>query len=164
MKHGDGADKIYYAYANDDFTNLDGEPQPLFLPDNGKSCIDGDITLKDGIFYLFYKTEGDGNGIKLATTTSLTSGKWTEYPDYKQQTAEAVEGSGVFQLIDSDTYILMYDVYKKGAYQFTKSTDLKHFQVIDQEISMDFQPRHGSVIPITQQELDRLIAKWRKPE
>ncbi len=164
MKHGDGADIIYYAYANDDFTDLEGEPQPLFLPENGKSCIDGDITLKDGTFYMFYKTEGDGNGIKLATTASLTSGKWIEYPDYKQQTAEAVEGSEVFQLIDSDTYILMYDVYMKGAYQFTESTDLMNFRVIDQEISMDFNPRHGSVIPITQKELDGLIAKWGKPE
>ena len=164
MKHGDGTDIIYYAYANDDFTDLEGEPRPLFLPENGKSCIDGDIVLKDGLFYMFYKTEGHGNGIKLATTRSLTSGQWTEYEDYKQQTPEAVEGSSVFKLIGSDKYILMYDVYMKGAYQFTESTDLMNFRVIDHEISMDFHPRHGSIIPITQKELDALIAKWGKPE
>lgn len=160
MKHGDGTDIIYYAYANDDFTDLEGEPRPLFLPENGKSCIDGDIVLKDGLFYMFYKTEGHGNGIKLATTRSLTSGQWTEYDDYKQQTPEAVEGSSVFKLIGSDKYILMYDVYMKGTYQFTESTDLVNFRVIDHEISMDFHPRHGSVIPITQKELDALIAKY----
>ncbi|MEA4918205.1 beta-L-arabinofuranosidase domain-containing protein [Proteiniphilum sp.] len=164
MLHGDGADIIYYAYANDDFTDLEGEPRPLFLPKNGKSCIDGDIVLKDGLFHMFYKTEGHGNGIKLATTCSLTSGQWTEYDDYKQQTAEAVEGSSLFRLIDSDKYILMYDVYMKGAYQFTESTDLMNFKVIDHEISMDFHPRHGSIIPITQKELDALIVKWGKPE
>lgn len=164
MKHGDGVDIIYYAYTNHDFTDLEGEPRPLFLPENGKSCIDGDIVLKDGVFYLFYKTEGHGNGIKLATTRSLTSGQWIEYPDYKQQTPEAVEGSGVFKLISSDKYILMYDVYMKGAYQFTESFDLKNFRVIDHEISMDFHPRHGSVIPVTQKELDALIGKWGKPE
>lgn len=160
MKHGDGTDIIYYAYANDDFTDLEGEPRPLFLPENGKSCIDGDIIPKDGLFYMFYKTEGHGNGIKLATTRSLTSGQWTEHDDYKQQTPEAVEGSSVFKLIGSDKYILMYDVYMKGAYQFTESTDLVNFRVIDHEISMDFHPRHGSVIPITQKELDALIAKY----
>jgi beta-xylosidase len=163
MKHGSGADIIHYAYTNDDFTDLEGEPRPLFLPENGKSCIDGDILLKDGLFYMFYKTEGHGDGIKLATTRSLTSGQWTEYEDYRQQTPEAVEGSSVFKMIGSDKYILMYDVYKKGAYQFTESTDLINFRVIDHEISMNFHPRHGSIIPITQKELNALIARWGEP-
>ncbi|MBR2981162.1 MAG: arabinosidase, partial [Odoribacter sp.] len=92
----------------------------------------------------------------LATTKSLTSGEWTEYPDYKQQTTDAVEGAGTFKLIGSDKYILMYDVYMRGTYQFTESTDLMNFQVIDNEISMDFHPRHGTVIPITEKEYKRL--------
>lgn len=36
MQHGDGPDIIYYAYANKDFTDLEGEPQTLFLPKNKK--------------------------------------------------------------------------------------------------------------------------------
>ena len=76
MKYGDGADVIYYAYANKEFTDLEGEPKPLFIPENKKSCIDGDIVYKDGIYHLFYKTEGHGNGIRVATTRSLTSGQW----------------------------------------------------------------------------------------
>src|SRR5690606_11236803 len=91
MKHGQGVDIIYYAYANDDFTDIVGEPKPLFLPENGKSCIDGDIVEKNGLYHLFYKTEGHGNGIKRAITSSLTSGKWIEQEGYKQQTTEAVE-------------------------------------------------------------------------
>lgn len=164
MKHGDGPDIIYYAYANPEFTDLEGEPEVLFLPQNGKSCIDGDIIYKDGIYHLFYKTEGDGNGIKKATTTSLSSGKWVESDDYKQQTTDAVEGSGIFKLINSDTYILMYDVYMKGKYQFTETTDLEHFKVIDHQVSMDFHPRHGSIIPITKKELKNLTDKWGIPE
>lgn len=164
MKHGEGEDVIYYAYANNDFSDLVGEPKQLFFPSNGKSCIDADIVLKDGVFYMFYKTEGHGNGIKLATTTSLTSGRWTENEGYKQQTSDAVEGSSVFRMINTDTYILMYDVYMKGKYQFCESTDLESFKVIDHEISMDFHPRHGSVIPITKKELESLIDKWGKPE
>ena len=41
-------------------------------------------------------------------------------------------------------------MYMKGKYQFTESADLEHFKVIDHAISMDFHPRHGTVIPITQ--------------
>lgn len=164
MQYAGGPDVIYYAYANADFTDLEGEPKVLFLPQNRKSCIDGDIVYKDGLFHLFYKTEGHGNGIKVATTRSLTSGKWVEDPDYKQQTKEAVEGAGTFKLIGQDKYILMYDVYMKGRYQFTETTDLKNFKVIDNEVKMNFHPRHGTVIPITRDELMRLTEKWGKPE
>lgn len=163
MQYAGGEDIIYYVYANKDFTDFEGEPKQLFFPSNGKSCIDGDIILKDGTYYMFYKTEGNGDGIKLATTQSLTSGKWQEHEGYKQQTTDAVEGSSVFKLINSDKYILMYDVYKRGSYQFTESTDLQNFKIIDNEISMNFHPRHGSVIPITQEELNQLTEKWGNP-
>ena len=164
MKHGDGPDIIYYAYANDDFSDIEGDYKPLFLPQNGKSCIDGDIIYKDSLYHLFYKTEGHGNGIKKATTAALTSGVWNESDDYKQQTKEDVEGSGIFKIANSDKYILMYDVYKKGAYQFTESTDLDNFKAIDDEISMNFHPRHGTIIEITQEELQRLIGHYGSPE
>jgi hypothetical protein len=163
MQHGKGADIIYYAYANADFTGLESAPKVLFTPKSGNACIDGDIIEKDGVYHLFYKTEGGKNGIKTATTTNLTSGVWAEKDEYLQQTNESVEGAGVFKLNNSDTYILMYDVYMKGKYQFTKSTDLEHFSLIDSEISMDFMPRHGTVVPITRTELKRMLAKWGTP-
>ncbi len=164
MKYGDnGVDVIYYAYANADFTDFEGSPKPLFIPKDKKSCIDGDIVCKDGVYHLFYKTEGHGNGIKVATTTSLTSGRWTEYPDYKQQTSEAVEGAGTFKLIGEERYILMYDMYMSGRYQFTETTDLQHFKVIDNAVSMNFHPRHGTIIPITRDELLRITDRWGKP-
>nr|WP_294921964.1 family 43 glycosylhydrolase [uncultured Flavobacterium sp.] len=163
MKHGDGADKIYYAYANKDFTGLESAPKILFIPKSQKSSIDGDIIEKNGVYHLFYKTETENAGIKVATTTDLTSGNWTENDNYLQQTKESVEGSSIFKLNNSDDYILMYDVYKKGQYQFTKSTDLENFKAIDDEIAMDFKPRHGTILPITRSELKRLIAKWGMP-
>lgn len=164
MQHGNGPDIIYYAYANENFTDLEGEPKRLFIPKNKRSCIDGDIINKNGLYYLFYKTEGDSNGIRLAITDSLASGKWIEQPGYKQQTRDAVEGSGVFKLINSDSYILMYDVYMKGKYQFCESKDLDTFKVIDQNVTMDFHPRHGYVIPVTRSELKRLTGKWGIPK
>jgi len=163
MQHGNAPDKIYYAYANKDFTGLEDAPRQLFFPKNGKACIDGDIIEKEGVYHLFYKTETETPGIKVATTQNLTSGSWKEFPEYLQQTADAVEGAGVFKLNHTDDYILMYDVYTKGRYEFTKSTCLEHFKALDNQVSMDFHPRHGTVLPITRAELKTLFAKWGKP-
>lgn len=164
MQHAGGPDKIYYAYANKDFTGLESAPKLLFVPKSQRACIDGDIIEKDGVYHLFYKTETENAGIKVATTTDLTSGKWVENDNYLQQTKDGVEGSSVFKLNNSDEYILMYDVYTKGKYQFTKTKDLENFTVIDTDISMDFNPRHGTILPITRSELRRLIGKWGMPE
>ena len=165
MKHGDENDIIYYAYANDDFTDLEGEPKPLFIPKSGDFCIDGDIIVKDSTYYLFRKTGSkDGtSGIKVASTTDLTSGNWTENENYVQPTKDDVEGSGIFRLNNSDNYILMYDVYRLGKCQFTKSSDLHNFSIIDHEVKMDFKPRHGTIISITRNELKTLAEKWDMP-
>ncbi len=164
MQHAGGPDKIYYAYANKDFTALEGEPKLLFVPKSGNACIDGDIIEKNGEYHLFYKTETNTPGIKVAVTKDLTSGKWIENDNYLQQTKDGVEGSSVFKLNNSDEYILMYDVYTKGRYQFTKTKDLENFSVIDNDISMDFNPRHGTILPITRSELKRITDKWGTPE
>ena len=164
MKHGDGPDIIYYAYANKDFTDLEGNPKQLFFPENGKSCIDGDIIYKDNLYHLFYKTEGHGNGIKKATSKSLTSGKWLEEDTYLNLEKEPAEGSSVFKLFNSDAYILMYDRYTEGKYRFMQSNDLKNYKEADDKVYMDFHPRHGTIIPVTGKELKSLFKTWGKPE
>lgn len=151
---------IYYAYTNSDFTDFEAEPKVLFNHPDSKSTIDGDIIYKDGKYNLFFKTEGDGNGIKKAISNKLTEG-YILQDKYLQQTTQAVEGSCVFRLTNTDSYILMYDVYANGRYEFTESNDLENFKKIDDtHISMDFHPRHGTVIPITEEEGIRLSQKW----
>ncbi|QKG55312.1 family 43 glycosylhydrolase [Hymenobacter sp. BRD128] len=152
-------DKIYYAYANKDFTDLEGEPKQLFFSPTNGSCIDGDIVAKGGKYYLFFKTEGQGNGIKVAVSDQLTGGYVLRAP-YVQQTTSPVEGAGTFKLNNSDDYILMYDMYTSGKYQFTRTHDLEHFAVVDGEVSMNFHPRHGTVLPITAAEASRLAQRW----
>jgi arabinoxylan arabinofuranohydrolase len=159
MRSGNDPDVIYYAYANKDFTALETEPKQLFFSPNNGACIDGDIIEKDGKFHLFFKTEGQGAGIKVAVSDKLTEGYKLRDP-YVQQTKDPVEGAGVFKLNDGSGYILMYDVYTKGRYQFTKTTDLENFKVVDEQVSMNFHPRHGTVLPVTQKEIERLTAKW----
>lgn len=155
---GNDVDKIYWAYANDDFTGLATTPAVLFT-NAGKPTIDADIVLFNGIYHLFFKTEGNGNGIKSATSKTL-KGPYTLIDKVLQSTTDAVEGSCVFKLTDSDTWILMYDLYTTGKYQFTTSTNLLDFKLATKAYSFDFTPRHGTVIPITAAEKITLNAKW----
>ncbi len=163
MQHGNDIDKIYYAYANADFTDLESEPKQLFFSPTNGACIDGEIIFKDNKYNLFFKTEGSEAGIKIAVSDKLTEG-YVLRDQYVQQTQYPVEGAGVFKLNNSKDYILMYDLYTKGKYQFTKSSDLEHFSVIDNAITMNFHPRHGTVMPITAKELARLESKWGNVE
>lgn len=160
MKQGEDPDKIYYAYANKDFTALESAPEQLFVSTTNNACIDGDIVKHDGKFYLFMKSEDGEPGIKLAISDELTKGYSLTSKERVDEETHPVEGSGIFKLNDKEEWILMYDLYTQGGYQFTKSSDLRKFKVIDEDICMNFHPRHGSVLPITQEEAERLASKW----
>lgn len=151
-------DKIYYAYANSSFTALETPPTQLFFHPNNQACIDGDIVFDNGKYHLFFKTEGSGNGIKKAISTNLTGG-WNLVDRYLDMNSNSVEGGCVFRLFNTDNWILMYDVYSSGYYEFTTSTDLENFTVINGN-SFDFTPRHGTVIPITASEKTALNNTW----
>ena len=149
-------DKVYRAYANSDFTDLEGEP--VWMYDRGSSTIDMDIVYNpdDKLYHGFYKNEGTG-GIAKVTASSLT-GSWGNPSGTLQQTSEAVEGAGVFQLLDGETWVLMYDCYNNGHYQFCTSTDLTTFTFRQNTpTSGAFTPRHGSVILISDEEYETLV-------
>lgn len=149
-------DKIYYQYANKDFTDLEGEPKWLF--DAGCATIDGDIVYNeaDQMYHLFYKQEA-GRGIYQAVAKELTD-KWQMIGGNVEQTKESVEGVGVCKAIDGKSWIIMYDCYGNGHYQFCKSEDLKTFKFVQNtEMRGKFTPRHGTIIPITRAEKERLL-------
>jgi len=164
MRSGTEPDKIYYAYANKDFTGFETKPKQLFFSPTNNACIDAEIINFNGKFHLFFKTEDQKPGIKKAVSTSLTEGYKLESDEYLQQTSDPVEGAGVFKLNEGDDWILMYDVYTKGRYQFTKSSNLSNFKAIDNEVTMNFHPRHGTIMPITGKESKALAAKWMSAE
>lgn len=157
---------FYGAYANKDFTGFEGEPKLMFSPKFGG--IDGDIIFKDDKYHFFFKanTKKDGkeikNGIQQATAATL-KGPWIEdfkYLDAYADTAIAVEGSSVFKKNNSEEYVLMYDLYTQGKYEFQTSKDLYIFSKTPGSFSKNFNPRHGSVIGITKEEARRLNEKW----
>lgn len=147
----------YCSYANEDFTEIS---MPEVLYDHHANTIDADIVYHDGLYHMFFKTEGQGNGIQKATAKTLR-GEWTPEHKYLQQSRKAVEGSAVFKLIDSDEWILMYDCYMNGHYEYCKSTDLSNFTFVCNSANTDiFTPRHGTTIAITMSEAERLINQW----
>lgn len=158
---------FYAAYANKDFTGFEAEPKLMFHPKYG--AIDGDIIYKDGTYHFFFKgntKDSAGkevvNGIRKATSTSL-KGPWKEefqYLDAYSDKKVVVEGSSIFRLNNSDEYVLMYDLYTSLRYEFQRSKDLVHFSAEPEKFTKNFNPRHGSVISITQQEAQRLQNKW----
>ncbi len=158
----------YYAYANKDFTAFESEPQKLFAAKYGS--IDNDIVCKNGTYHLFYKgntKDANGkevkNGIQQATSKRLL-GTWKEdfkYLDAYAGTKTHVEGSSVFPLHDgSGQWMLMYDLYGSGRYEYQLSKDLIHFSDKPLSFRKDFFPRHGSVISVTKDELERMQQKW----
>lgn len=157
-------DRVYWAYANSDFSDLDGEPQVLF--DFHAPAIDTDIVQDgSGEYHLFFKTEQDGahKGIRQYVFTDLHNpDSWTLLDGYCEQTKDNVEGSCVFPLIGGG-WCLMYDCYMNGHYQFTHSDDLRTFRwVADTKTEGAFTPRHGTVIQITPREYKRLLKSFRE--
>ena len=169
QRTGDGRKSLvtYYAYANKDFTGFESEPKVLFNAKYG--CIDNDIYERNGVYHLFYKgntKDANGkeikNGIQQATSKSL-KGPWKEdfkYIDAYADTKTGVEGSGVFKLNDRDEYVLMYDLYGSGRYEYQTSKDLNTFTSKPQSFRKNFFPRHGTVCSVTADEMERLQQKW----
>lgn len=160
-------DKVFYSYANDDFSDLMTDPTYFF--DRGSATIDADIIYdeRDGLYHMVFKNEAIG-GICQVTATRLTAeprqplgSQWSAPSQPLQQTNVAVEGAGMFRLINSDTWVLMYDCYNNGYYQFCTTEDLKNFTLKAQTATSGaFTPRHGTVIPITKSEREALLAAF----
>lgn len=155
-------DRVYWCYANDDFTDLEGEPQVLF--DFGAPAIDSDIVKDEkGQFHLFFKTEADGQhkGIRQYIFKDLHKpNTWKLLDGFCETTKSDVEGAGVFPLIDGG-WCLMYDCYRDHYYQFTKSKDLRQFSFVQNTKTQgSFTPRHGTVLQISRDEYQRLVTSF----
>ncbi len=163
-------DKVYYCYANDDFTDL--LDYPVHFYDRGSATIDADIVYDetDELYHMIYKNEGSG-GIMHVTSETLThvegqptGSQWSAPTGSVQQTNVAVEGGGIFRLIGENTWVVMYDCYGSGYYQFCATTDWRKFNLEAQtNTGGAFTPRHGTVIPITTREYNNLIKAFPTP-
>ena len=147
--------------------------EPRIWQDRGESRIDSTVIKEDGVYYRFTKDEGGGgtgcSDIIQEKATSLTAVDLPGNPAWEFMTGcigrdagtSAVEGPTVFEANPGDTsgspYYLFVDEYGDRGYIPLGTDDLEapNWQVPD-TYSLPASPRHGTVIPVTQAELDRL--------
>lgn len=155
---------MYYCYTDDllDESHY-SYPQLLYMPDNDsdkKNAIDGDIIYdsENGVYYLYYKDE-DNATICWVKSNNLT-GPYVDAtaPQKLLNTDVGLEGCNAFFITGTDTLVMLADAYGDGYFVMNQSTDFENFYpVLSSAFTINnCSPRHGSVIPISNQEYKRL--------
>lgn len=160
-----GNTQMFKVYTKD-MKTLITEPELLYRHDEFKDDIDSDIIYKDGIYYMYVKDESAG-GIYVVTSEHAGgpySDRVNALPRKNAWGGDvAIEGSGIFKLMNEDKYNLIYDAYNDGFFIMTETTDLVNFtQLSRSDYSFDFTPRHGYVITISKDEVDKLEEAYGK--
>ncbi|MGN0522035.1 MAG: glycoside hydrolase [Eubacterium sp.] len=156
---------LYYVYS-DDLKTIKTEPQLLYKPADNGASIDGDIIYNKATdtYYLYYKDE------TAATVCYVTSknvnGPYVDAtnPSKVLDNGVAVEGSLMFNITGTDTWVMYADAYNDGYFICQQTTDFKHFYPLDSEdynIS-SCSPRHGSIINISDEQYNSLVSTYGK--
>lgn len=152
---------IYYAYANDDFTKLETVPKKI----TDIAGIDADITKVGNKYQMFYV--GDAKVWHAVSDKINTDFK----AEGKRIDPEKVstEAPNVFKRLNTDTYVMMYDVYGarpsnmgfSETKDFTNFTDIGHFNEGVMKATNFKSPKHGAVTYLTKKELEAIAAYWK---
>lgn len=153
--------QMYYAYT-DDFKSFLSKPQKLTA--DTFSNIDGDITYDGSLYYLWYKNE-DESKIVYATSESA-HGPYSQPTTFEDSNyGDKFEGPQVYKLYSTGEYILMADHYSNmsyfATYKSTNPADFENNNVSGMNLNY-LSPRHGSVVNITTEQYNKLIAKYGK--
>lgn len=153
----------YYAYTKD-FKTFETQPKPLYgRQDEGIQCIDGDIVYneKDGYYYLYFKHD-ETQKIAYVRSKNLTGPYDEEEPVIVSLNWFGVEGSSMYNINGTDKWMMVMDEYGTDHFFAQMTSDFKTFKKFRAKLtSFDhLSPRHGSVITITDEEYDRLVAAY----
>ena len=147
----------WYAYTKDFYT-LTTSPKVLFKPKSGMCAIDADIIEYNEKYYL-YQADGEKEAICYCVSNT-PDGPYYEPDENKVSVADtALEGNCTYRILGTDKFVLIADQFKKGGYFMQETTDMLHFnKVPENKFSLNhLNPRHGSVLHITEEEYNRLI-------
>ncbi|MFJ4540518.1 family 43 glycosylhydrolase [Streptomyces tibetensis] len=162
---GDTYNKMLYATTKD-FRTFS---EPKIWNDPGYSVIDSTVVKYKDEYYRYTKDERDPSSsspcskfITGEKSTSLTSTKYDFVADCIGKGAmDRGEGPTVFKSNTEKKWYLFIDEYGGRGYVPFETTDLASGKWTP---STDYQlpasPRHGTVLPVTQQEYDRLLAAY----
>lgn len=164
MRFRSEANKLYYVYVNDDFNRLESTPQILFeYPDEKLSAIDGDITRIGDKYHMFYVAHDGIPGIKHAVS-HRPDGDWQYDPRWYDFEPRNCEAPNVWKRIGEDKWVLMYDIYSIHPHNFgfAETSDFVNFKHLGRfnegvmKTTNFTSPKHGAVIHLTAEELERL--------
>lgn len=171
MRMGHGLTKLYYAYADEDFTKLITQPKSLFeYPDSTIQILDADISqMPDGRYCMMYVAQERPVGVKMAVSDYINRG-YKYLPDWIDKEPGACEAPNVWKRIDSDKYVLMYDIFSIQPHNFgfvettdfVNFTDLGHFNDGVMKSTNFISPKHGSVIQVTKKEAVKLAKHYNR--
>ena len=131
--------------------------------DPGYDVIDSDVIQHNGTAYLFFKDERSGQKrIKAAKSSTCQPGSFSVFtPNFL--TSANSEGPFVFKSNYSESWFMYDDLFaQNGIFECWNTSDLNATswtKVTD--ISLPSGVRHGSVVSVTQAELDKIRAKWK---
>lgn len=169
LRMGHGLTKLVYAYTDDDFTKLVTKPESLFeYPDSTIQILDADITpMPDGRYCMMYVAQESPVGIKMAFSDDINKNYKYE-PEWVDKEPGACEAPNVWKRIDSDKYVLMYDIFsiQPHNFGFVETTDfvtfkdLGHFNDGVMKTTNFTSPKHGAVIQLTKEEAEKLAEHY----
>ncbi len=156
---------MYYSYTDNLLDQSSySDPQPLFVPDSGKDAIDADIIYdsSSNTYYMYFKDENNAT-ICWVKSKNLT-GPYEDSAAPKKliNSDVGLEGCNAFFITGTDTLVMLADAYGDGYFVMYQSTDFENFYpVLNSAFTINnCQPRHGSVIPISNQEYKRLVNNY----
>ncbi|MBP8776378.1 MAG: hypothetical protein KBH23_00085 [Bacteroidaceae bacterium] len=167
MRHGNEPNKVYYAYMNDEFTKMMTEPKLLFEYPGQTTYIDSDIQYIGGKYHQFYVAHDGTPGIKQAISDKITQ-EYVYDPAWCDPEPMAAEAPNAWRRINTDKWVLMYDIYgiQPHNFGFSESTDLINWNNLGrfnegQMRTTNFKsPKHGAVIHLKANEAERLRTYW----
>ncbi len=173
LEGGDPATKktrLFYAYADDDFTTLTSRPELLFeYPDSTMPILDADICpMPDGRFFMTYVAQAKAPGIKTAISDRVNGG-YVYADEWIDVEPGACEAPNTWKRIGEDKWVVMYDIYsiRPNNFGFLETSDFKtftplgHFNEGVMKSTNFTSPKHGAVIHLTAEEADRLRKHWK---
>jgi len=139
--------------------------EPFIYIEKPWDVIDTTIVREAGQFYRFSKDE-EFKAITMEASAGLMEA-WTTKTHFSLSKLTGYEGPSCYQIKPATdakpaTWCLILDQYSKGTgYQPFVTEDLSQGQfVLGQEFRFPFHFRHGSVLPISEAEYQRLVSTY----
>jgi hypothetical protein len=142
--------------------------EPFIYIEKPTAVIDTTIVFENGRYYRFTKDE------KFKAITAETSdkldGTWTDVPNFSLARMTGYEGPACYRLAipapgKPAKWCLLLDHYARGqGYKSFVTDDLASGQFTpEQSFKFPFRLRHGSILPVSGEEMSRLEAAYLTP-